>query len=31
MKYFLLIQGGIDANSRSYLKKFQRRSSENDK
>ena len=27
MKYFLLIQGGIDANSSSYLRKFQRRSS----
>jgi hypothetical protein len=30
MKYFLLIQGGIDANSHSYLRKLQRRGSEKD-
>jgi len=30
MKYFLPIQGGIDENSTSYLRKFQRRSGEKD-
>ena len=30
MKYFLQIQGEIDENSTSYLRKIQRRSSEND-
>ncbi len=30
MKYFLLTQDGIDENSQSYLRKFQRRSGEKD-
>jgi len=31
MKYFFQVQGGIDANSHSYLRKFQRRSWGKDK
>jgi hypothetical protein len=31
MKDFLRIQGEIDANSNSYLRRFQHRSSEKDK